>query len=107
MICLFIAAPHIPLTILTLVIFTMPLFVSILSYPILKERVSVFGYTAAATGFLGIALAVNPISGPLNFYFFIALLGSLFYGLAVLSIRQLGKTEPPGTMFFYFTISCT
>ena len=107
MACLFVAASHIPFTILTLVIFTMPLFVSILSFPILKERVGWLGFASVTVGFIGIVIAVDPLHAPLNVFVTLALLGSFLYGLAVLSIRQLSKTEPSGTMFFYFTLSCT
>ena len=107
MVCLFVAASHIPFTILTLVIFTMPLFVSILSFPILKERVGWLGFASVTVGFIGIVIAVDPLHAPLNVFVTLALLGSFLYGLAVLSIRQLSKTEPSGTMFFYFTLSCT
>ena len=42
MACLFVAAAKIPFTILTLIIFTMPLFVSLLSFPVLEERAGFF-----------------------------------------------------------------
>ena len=94
-------------TILTLIIFTMPLFVSLLSFPVLKERAGFLGSLSVVFGFIGITIAVDPFNEPPNIFLAVALLGSFLYGLAVLSIRQLSKTEPSGTMFFYFTLSCT
>ena len=85
----------------------MPLFVAILSFPILKEPVGWLGFASVIVGFIGIIISVDPLRAPLNIFVTIALLGSFLYGLAVLSIRQLSKTEPSGTMFFYFTRSCT
>ncbi len=107
MACLFVAAAKIPFTILTLIIFTMPLFVSLLSFPVLRERVGFLGSLSVVFGFIGIIIAVDPFNEPPNIFLAVALLGSFLYGLAVLSIRQLSKTEPSGTMFFYFTLSCT
>ena len=107
MLCLFISAPYIPLTSLTLIIFTMPLFVTILSYPILKEKVSLLQYLIVIGGFIGVVIATSPEIDNFNLYYLLALTGSALYGLAVITIRQLGETEAPGTTFFYFTIICT
>ena len=107
MFCLFISAPHIPFTDLTLIIFTMPLFVTILSYPLLKEKVARNQYLIVIAGFIGIFIATEPETNNFTIYYFIAVAGSALYGLAVITIRQLGETEAPGTTFFYFTIICT
>lgn len=107
MFCLFISAPHIAFTTLTLIIFTMPLFVTVLSYPLLKEKVSTAQYLVAFGGFFGIFIATAPEINSFNVYYLLAIIGSALYGLAVITIRQLGETEAPGTTFFYFTIICT
>lgn len=107
MFCLFISAPHISFTTLTLIIFTMPLFVTVLSYPLLKEKVSVAQYLVVFSGFFGIFIATAPEINSFNVYYLLAITGSALYGLAVITIRQLGETEAPGTTFFYFTIICT
>lgn len=107
MFCLFISAPHIPFTDLTLIIFTMPLFVTILSYPLLKEKVARNQYLIVIAGFIGIFIATEPETNNFTIYYFLAVAGSALYGLAVITIRQLGETEAPGTTFFYFTIICT
>ena len=107
MFCLFVSAPHIPFTDLTLIIFTMPLFVTVLSYPLLKERVSRNQYFIVIAGFVGIFIATDPETNSLSIYYLLAVTGSALYGLAVITIRQLGETEAPGTTFFYFTIICT
>ena len=107
MFCLFVSAPHIPFTDLTLIIFTMPLFVTILSYPLLKEKVARNQYLIVIAGFIGIFIATEPEINNFTIYYFLAVAGSALYGLAVITIRQLGETEAPGTTFFYFTIICT
>ena len=107
MFCLFVSAPHIPFTDLTLIIFTMPLFVTILSYPLLKEKVARNQYLIVIGGFIGIFIATEPETNNFTIYYFLAVAGSALYGLAVITIRQLGETEAPGTTFFYFTIICT
>ena len=84
----------------------MPLFVTVLSYPLLKERVSRNQYFIVIAGFLGIFIATDPETNSLSIYYLLAVTGSALYGLAVITIRQLGETEAPGTTFFYFTIIC-
>ena len=69
MACLFVAAAKIPFTILTLIIFTMPLFVSLLSFPVLKERVGFLGSLSVVFGFIGITIAVDPFNEPPNIFF--------------------------------------
>ena len=107
MFCIFVSAPHIPFTDLTLIIFTMPLFVTVLSYPLLKERVSRNQYFIVVAGFVGIFIATDLETNSLSIYYLLAVTGAALYGLAVITIRQLGETEAPGTTFFYFTIICT
>ena len=62
------AAAKIPFTILTLIIFTMPLFVSLLSFPVLKERVGFLGSLSVVFGFIGIIIAVDPFNEPPNIF---------------------------------------
>ena len=75
MFCLFISAPHIPFTDLTLIIFTMPLFVTILSYPLLKEKVARNQYLIVIAGFIGIFIATEPETNNFTIYYFIAVAG--------------------------------
>ena len=54
-------------------------------------------------GFIGIFIATDPETNSLSIYYLLAVTGSALYGLAIITIRQLGETEAPGTTFFYFT----
>ena len=72
---------------------TAPLFVAMLSGPVLRERVPPRTVAGVALGFLGVAVLSQPafrVSGDLA----IALLvGALSYGFAILRLRRLGAHE--------------
>jgi drug/metabolite transporter (DMT)-like permease len=72
---------------------TAPLFVALLSGPVLGERVSPRVVAGAVLGFTGVAVLSRPalhVSGDLALAL---LLGALSYGLAILRLRRLGPRE--------------
>lgn len=72
---------------------TAPLFVALLSGPVLRERVSPRVLAGAGVGFLGVAVLSQPalkVSGDLALAL---LLGALSYGLAILRLRRMGGHE--------------
>ncbi len=72
---------------------TAPLFVALLSGPILGERVTARIFAGALIGFIGVGVLSQPalhVSGDIA----VALvLGALSYGLAILRLRRLGPRE--------------
>lgn len=72
---------------------TAPLFVALLSGPVLGERVTARVVMGAAIGFAGVAVLSQPalhVSGDLALAL---ILGSLAYALALLRLRRLGVSE--------------
>ncbi len=72
---------------------TAPLFVALLSGPILGERVTLRIFAGALLGFVGVGTLAQPalhVSGDLALAL---LLGALCYGLAILRLRRLGPKE--------------
>ncbi len=82
--------------------FTSSLFVPIMGYLFLKERVGPYRLSAVAIGFLGILVIVRP-SGNVNMTgVSLAVSAALLHaGLGTL-LRVLGRTERPETVTFYF-----
>lgn len=91
-----------PLATATILIFTAPLFVVLLSYPVLKEPVGLPRICAVLAGFVGVALMVG-LNTDLSM---VGLITGLAAGLAnafvQLSLRWLGTTEDATTTTFYF-----
>src|SRR5205085_10002510 len=88
--------------------FAAPLFITALSAPVLGERVGPHRWAAVIIGFAGVIFMLRPDPAEL-----IGLGGALALGQslgtagAMLTIRQLGATEPGQTIVFYFTLAAT
>ncbi len=82
--------------------FAMPLFLTVLSVPLLGE--SVGWRRAAAVGFGGVPIIVQP-GADLNWIALVALGGAFFYAMAVVAIRQLSRKEPASRIFFIYAVA--
>lgn len=96
-----------PLAETTILFLTWPLFVVLLSYPILREPVSLYEILAALIGFLGIAITTNP-SSDIDTLPTLGIILGLCWGLSAagvnLSLRWLGRTENSTSTVFYFLL---
>jgi drug/metabolite transporter (DMT)-like permease len=81
-----------------------PIFLTALSVPLLGEKVGVRRWSAVIVGFIGVLVMVRPGSGVFDPAALTALAGAFFYALAMVAIRRLSRSEPPGAIVFYFTL---
>ena len=106
MFCGFMALGLMPLTAFTAITFAAPLFITALSGPALGEKVGPHRWAAVAIGFAGVLIMVRPDPHQLvNLGALLALGQALGTAGAMLTIRQLGTTEPGPTIVFYFTLA--
>lgn len=91
-----------PLTTATAFLFTAPLFVTLLSYPLLKERVGIFRLCAVIVGFSGVLLIARPENDITTFELSVGLIAGFLNGLVAICLRWLGNTESTATTNFYF-----
>lgn len=99
---------HLPLATVTALGFTMPLFLTLLSVPLLGERVGPRRGAAVLAGFGGVLLMANPAGMPEGQAVAVglALLGALGWALAMISIRRLGDAGERGvSIVLWFAIS--
>lgn len=75
------------------VLFLMPLFATMLSIPILGEKVGWRRWAAVAIGFCGVLLVVKPGFNELHLGHLAAALGSIFAACSMIVLRLLGPTE--------------
>lgn len=100
-----------PLALATLLYFTSPLFVVLLSYPVLGEKVGPYRIASVIFGFLGVAIIASPVFTGAESETHITMLGiivGIAYGFAAgcvdLCLRYLGDTESSSTTTFYFLL---
>jgi drug/metabolite transporter (DMT)-like permease len=87
--------------------FSAPIFITALSVPLLGETVGVRRWSAVVVGFLGVLVMVRPGSGVFGYLALVVLGATALYGLAMIFIRRLGRTESTGAITFYYTLICT
>jgi drug/metabolite transporter (DMT)-like permease len=100
-----------PLAMVTALGFVMPLFLTVLSVPLLGERVGWRRATAILVGFAGVVVMVRPWShgagddpGALGAVAFVVL-GVMTWALAMISIRKMGRLgEPNVTIVAWFSL---
>jgi drug/metabolite transporter (DMT)-like permease len=80
-----------------------PIFVTVLSVPILGEQVGWRRWSAVSVGFIGVVIMTRPGPGVFDIDAVWPLLGAVFYAFAMISIRRLGSSEPSSTIVFYFS----
>jgi drug/metabolite transporter (DMT)-like permease len=95
-----------PLAEATTLSFTTPIFATLLSALVLRERTGLHRWGAVAAGFIGVLIVVQPGSSPIPLFgATIGLASAFLIGCMSLLIRQLGRTEAAATTVFYFSAS--
>ena len=84
---------------------TAPLFMTVLSVLILREKVGARRWTAIAVGFAGMLLVVRPGADLFASGSFYMLIAALLIGCTTIIIRYLGRIDDPVCITFYFTLS--
>lgn len=64
--CMGLSSPNVPFTLATTMSFTVPIFVLVLAFFILKEKVTFSRWIAAILGLAGIVISMDPLSTGLN-----------------------------------------
>jgi drug/metabolite transporter (DMT)-like permease len=94
-----------PMADATALLFAAPLFVTILSPIMLREKVDRYRWAAVIVGFAGIILIAKPsgdmLSSPASL---IALAAALCIALVDMALRNLGRTDEALTTVFYFLL---
>ena len=102
---LFIASlDALPLAEATALIFTAPIFVAALSWPLLRQRVSGARLAAVGAGFVGALIAVQPGAETMQTASALALGAALVNALVMMSARWIEQHDGFWTMTFYMTL---
>jgi drug/metabolite transporter (DMT)-like permease len=107
MFCFFYSYSRMPLAEVVAISFAAPVFVVALSVPLLGEQVGPRRWAAVLAGFVGVMIMLQPGPGLLKSIAMVPLLGTVFFALAMIVLRKLGRTETSASVAFTFTLSCT
>ena len=96
------AITQMPLANAVSIALTAPLFMTILSGPLLGEPVGLKRYAILMLGFVGAVIIIQPTAIDLNWQgSSLALLGALFFALLAIQTRKMSKHENSELMVFY------
>jgi len=98
------ASPRIPLGDAVTLSSVGPVFVVLLSWPVLRERVGRLTWISVPFAFCGILLVLKPTFDVAYSLAAIAIIGSFFYSVAMVSLRQIGPYETGEAVVLYFSL---
>jgi drug/metabolite transporter (DMT)-like permease len=103
----FIAITYLPLTITSALMFSAPLWICLLSIPILNEQVGLRRWIAMLVGFLGILIVARPWTGHLHWAVLLSLGAALCGALYAILTRRLAGRDSTNTQQFYVGLVST
>ena len=100
----FLALTLIPIAQVVAIEFTMPIWTTILAVAVLGERLSSPRICAVALGLVGVAVIVRPNTGHLDAGQLIALAAALGFGVSVIMVKALTRTESTVAIIFWMLV---
>lgn len=97
----FVALKFLPLTITSTIMFSAPLIVALLSWPILGERVGPVRWFAIFMGFTGVVIAVRPFGEEIHWAVLLSILAAIMLAVYSILTRILAGEVKTSTMQFY------
>ncbi|WP_299473961.1 DMT family transporter [uncultured Roseibium sp.] len=92
---------YLPLTLTSTILFSAPIMICVLSWPLLREPVGLIRWSAVAVGFAGVAIAIRPFDDDFHVAVLLSLSAAFCFALYSILTRKLAGTVPPDTMQFY------
>lgn len=101
----YLAIASLPLATTIALFFTAPLFITILSVPLLGEHVGPRRWFAVIVGFAGVLFMVRPGSDVFDWAAVLALVAGLTYALSMVTARRMGATETAPALAFWGNVA--
>jgi drug/metabolite transporter (DMT)-like permease len=101
MMSIFLAFQAMPLASAIAISFSAPLFTTLLSILILKEKVGIHRWSALIVGFVGVLVVTHPGAGTITPGAAFALLNAIMISTVAIAIRRMSATESTETLIVY------
>ena len=105
----FSAIATLPLATATALFFVAPIFITLLSIPLLGEKVGIRRLLAVVFGFLGVFIMMKPntwsVSDIHPFIYFLPIIAAFLYALMQIMTRKLSKSSKPSALAFYIQVT--
>lgn len=101
----YLAIAAMPVATAVAISFSAPLFITVLAIPFLGERVSLVQLIAMVAGFAGVVIAMEPWDVTFDLAVTLPAISALFYALAQLYARFIGRTDSGAALAFYLTLT--
>ncbi len=85
--------------------FSAPLFITVISIPLLGERVGVHRTIAVVVGFIGVLIMLKPGFESFNITVALPVIGAAIYAYCAIITRRLGDTDSSLAITFYTTVA--
>ena len=100
----FFALTLIPLAQVVAIEFTLPIWTAVLAVMFLGERMNAWKVCAIALGLVGVAMIVRPDTGRVDPGQLIALAAAVGFGVSLIMVKSLTRTESATTIIFWMLI---
>lgn len=97
----FIAVNYLPLTLTATILFSSPIIICLLSWPLLGERVGIYRWIAIILGFIGVTIAIRPFDDSFHWAMLLSLTGAFLFALYSIITRHLSGKVSVDVMQFY------
>jgi drug/metabolite transporter (DMT)-like permease len=103
----FTAVRYLPLTVTATIMFAMPIFITVLSVPLLGEVVGIRRWAAVLTGFVGILIVMQPWGGDFQWAMLASLGAVLCASVYTILTRRLAGVDSTNTQQLYAALVAT
>ncbi len=101
----YVGLAEISLTTATALFFTAPFFITLLSVPLLGERVGMRRIAGIVVGFIGVVVVLRPDTGEFDAVALLPVVAAFFYALCQIAVRYARLTAPPAVMSLYASLA--
>jgi drug/metabolite transporter (DMT)-like permease len=105
MVCMFYAYTRLPVADVLTLANTFPIWVALLSWPLLRRRPSTAVWLAVASGVLGVALMLRPHFAAANLASLLALASSVFTAVAMIALHRLRRVDPRAVIVHFSAVA--